>query len=109
MSPTIETFTSVLLFLLLGLTTMIIIMIIMVLVKEWTEYKAMQFWPKLRSTRTLDLESGMFLLRDITELTWRVDQLEDHISSRIQLNGSALPTVRAQFHQSRRKSQGPHG
>jgi hypothetical protein len=83
MSPTIETFALVLLFLILGLTTMMI----MVLVKEWTEYIAMQFWPKLRSTRTLDLESGMFLLKDIKELTWRMEQLEDHISSGIQLNG----------------------
>ncbi|KAJ5550076.1 hypothetical protein N7535_001981 [Penicillium sp. DV-2018c] len=74
MSPTLEIFTLVLLSLLLGLTTVIIT----VLVKEWTEYKAAQFWPKPRSARPLDLESGFFgfLHRDVTELTWRVDQLE---------------------------------
>jgi hypothetical protein len=60
-------------------------MIIMILVKEWTEYQAMQFWPKLRSTRTLNLELG--LLKDIKELTWRVEQMETHIGRGIQLDG----------------------
>ncbi|KAJ5189409.1 Zinc finger RING-type [Penicillium cf. griseofulvum] len=81
MSPTLETLALVFLFLILGLT----IMIIMILVKEWTEYQAMQFWPKLRSTRTLDLESGLYLLKDIKELTWRVEQMETDIGRGIQL------------------------
>ncbi|CAG8909621.1 unnamed protein product [Penicillium egyptiacum] len=78
-----ETLAVVFLFLVLGLT----IMIIMILVKEWTEYQAMQFWPKLRSTRTLDLESGLYLLKDVKELTWRVEQMETDIGRKIQLAG----------------------
>ncbi|KAJ5773171.1 hypothetical protein N7457_008067 [Penicillium paradoxum] len=83
MPPSLETFALVLLFLILGLT----IMVIMILVKEWTEYNAIQLWPKLRSTRTLDLESGIYLLKDVKELTWRVEQLEDHLSTHLQLPG----------------------
>ncbi|OQE47529.1 hypothetical protein PENCOP_c001G08265 [Penicillium coprophilum] len=84
--PPLETFAIIFFFLVLGL----IIMIIMILVKEWTEYQAMQFWPKLRSTRTLDLESGLYLLKDdlvkdVEELTWRVEQMETDIGRGIQL------------------------
>lgn len=83
MFPPIETFALVLFFLVLGLTTWII----MVLVKEWTEYQATQLWPKLRSTRTHDLESGLYIRKDLTELTWRVEQLEDHAARELQLPG----------------------
>jgi hypothetical protein len=78
-----ETLALIFFFLVLGLT----IMIIMILVKEWTEYQAMQFWPKLRSTRTLDLESRLYLLKDVKELTWRVEQMETDIGRKIQLAG----------------------
>ncbi|KAJ5405286.1 Zinc finger RING-type [Penicillium viridicatum] len=83
MSTTMETLALVFCLLLLGIT----IMIIMILVKEWTEYQAMQFWPKLRSTRTLDLESGLNLLEEVKELTWRVEQMETDIGSKIHLAG----------------------
>ncbi|KAJ5835766.1 Zinc finger RING-type [Penicillium robsamsonii] len=79
--PAWETFALIFIFLVLGLT----IMITMILVKEWTEYQAMQFWPKLRRTRTLDLESGLYLLEDVKELTWRVEQMETDIGRGIQL------------------------
>ncbi|KAJ5686514.1 Zinc finger RING-type [Penicillium majusculum] len=83
MSTPTETLSLVFFCLLLGLT----ITIIMILVKEWTEYQAMQFWPKLRSTRTLDLESGLGLLEEIQELTWRVEQMETDIGRKFQLAG----------------------
>ena len=83
MSSPMETLALVFFFLILGLT----IMIIMILVKEWTEYQAMQFWPKLRSTRTLDLESGLYLIEEIKELTWRVEQMETDIGRKFQLAG----------------------
>ncbi|KGO69193.1 hypothetical protein PITC_096060 [Penicillium italicum] len=83
MSSPMETLALVFFFLVLGLT----IMIIMILVKEWTEYQAMQFWPKLRSTRTLDLESGLYLIEEIKELTWRVEQMETEIGRKLQLAG----------------------
>ncbi|KAJ5467212.1 Zinc fingerRING-type [Penicillium sp. IBT 31633x] len=83
MSLSAETFALVFFFLILGMTTMII----MILAKEWTEYKALQFWPKLRSTRTLDLESGLYLAKDLQELAWRVEQLEDHAALGLQLSG----------------------
>ncbi|KAJ5959489.1 Zinc finger RING-type [Penicillium vulpinum] len=82
MPPPMETFAIAFFFLVLGLT----IMVIMILVKEWTEYQALQFWPKLRSTRTLDLESGLYLLKDVKELTWRLEQMEN-IDRGIQLAG----------------------
>ncbi|KAG0158169.1 hypothetical protein PDIDSM_5682 [Penicillium digitatum] len=75
-------------------------MIIMILVKEWTEYQAMQFWPKLRSTRTLDLESGLYLTEDIKELTWRVEQMETELGRKFQRAGY-LPS------DNRRKTQRP--
>lgn len=81
MSPPLETLALVFFFLLLGMT----VMIMMILVKEWTEYQAMQFWPKLRSTRTLDLESGLYLLRDVKELTWRVEQIETDFGRKMHL------------------------
>ncbi|KAJ5506511.1 hypothetical protein LT330_004586 [Penicillium expansum] len=83
MSSPMETLALVFFFLILGLT----VMIIMILVKEWTEYQAMQFWPKLRSTRTLDLESGLYLIEEIKELTWRVEQMETDIGRKFQLAG----------------------
>lgn len=83
MSLTAETFALVFFFLILGMTTLIL----MILVKEWTEYKALQFWPKLRSTRTLDLESGLYIAKDLLELAWRVEKLENHAALGMQLSG----------------------
>ncbi|KAJ9491292.1 hypothetical protein VN97_g1922 [Penicillium thymicola] len=81
MSTSMETLALVFFCLLLGIT----IMIIMILVKEWTEYQAARFWPKLRSTRTLDLESGLSILGEVKELAWRIEQMEAEIGNKLSL------------------------
>ena len=72
MSSFLETFALVFFALTLGL----IIMVIMILSKEWTQHKARQFWPKLSSANALDLELGF---GDLMGLIWRVERLERFI------------------------------
>ncbi|KOS43366.1 hypothetical protein ACN38_g5766 [Penicillium nordicum] len=91
MSTTMETLALVFFCLLLGIT----IMIIMILVKEWTEYQATLFWPKLRSSRTLDLESGLNILGEVKELAWRIEQMEADIGTNLSL---AEYLIEEQYH-----------
>jgi hypothetical protein len=54
----------------------LIIMIIMVLAKEWTQHTFREFWPKLSRADPLDLELGFAFCEGLKDLAWRVEQLE---------------------------------
>ncbi|KAJ5316883.1 Zinc finger RING-type [Penicillium antarcticum] len=60
---------------LLKISTLVLglaIMVIMILVKEWTQYQAAQFWPKLPVTGPPDLESSFAFSAE----AWRMRELE---------------------------------
>lgn len=65
-----------------GLTLGLTMMVIIILVKEWSQHKARQFWPELPSADTLDVEIGLALHNALQDLTQRVQRLE--ISSGIE-------------------------
>ncbi|KAJ5328011.1 Zinc finger RING-type [Penicillium brevicompactum] len=76
MASTTETFALALTGLILGLA----IMVLIILVKEWTQHKARQFWPKLPSAEraygAMDVEAGQGTAFAIEDLTDRLRLLE---------------------------------
>jgi hypothetical protein len=58
--------------LILGLT----MIIITIPVKEWTQHRSRQLWPKLPRADPLDLELGFTFCEGLKDLVWRVEQLE---------------------------------
>ena len=76
MNTTFETFALAFNGLILGLALIMLI----ILVKEWAQHLARQFWPELSSAGArvdaLDVEAGWALESDIKELSYRVSKLE---------------------------------
>ncbi|CAI7588598.1 unnamed protein product [Penicillium bialowiezense] len=89
METTVETFALAFTGLILGLA----IMILVILVKEWTQHVARQFWPELPSaervyaTDTVDVEAGQGMNFTIEDLTERLRRLEASLDMKDYLVG----------------------
>lgn len=96
METTVETFALAFTGLILGLA----IMILVILVKEWTQHVARQFWPELPSaervyaTDTVDVEAGQGMNFTIEDLTERLRRLEASLDMKDYLVGYTDETPR---------------